>query len=63
MVVVALTSGSAQGMQRYVLSVPALFLVPARWGRSVVFDRLWSLGNILIMAVFAIAFSFDFWAG
>jgi hypothetical protein len=61
--VVALTSGAAQGMHRYVLSLPALFLIPARLGRQPVFDRLWTLGNTLALAVFALAFSWDFWAG
>ncbi len=60
---VALTSGAAQGMHRYVLSLPALFLVPARLGRQPVFDRLWTLGNTLAMAVMALAFSYDYWAG
>jgi hypothetical protein len=60
---IALTSGAALGLPRYVIAVPALFLVPARWGRSVVFDRVWSLANILGLAVFGLAFSLDFWAG
>lgn len=60
---IALTSGSAQGMHRYVLSIPALFLVPARLGRSPVFDRLWTFAGTLGLAVFALAFSVDFWAG
>jgi hypothetical protein len=59
----ALTSGAAQGMHRYVLSLPALFLVPARLGRQPVFDRLWMLGNTLALAVFALAFAYHFWAG
>jgi hypothetical protein len=50
-------------MHRYVLSLPALFLIPARLGRQPVFDRLWTLGNTLALAVFALAFSWDFWAG
>lgn len=60
---IALTSGAALGLPRYVVAVPALFLVPARWGRSVVFDRVWSLACILGLAVFGLAFSLDFWAG
>ena len=60
---IALTSGAALGLPRYVVAVPALFLVPARWGRSMVFDRVWSLANILGFAVFGLAFSQDFWAG
>jgi hypothetical protein len=59
----ALTSGAVLGFPRYVLAVPALFLIPARWGRSAVFDRVWSLANILLLAVFALAFSQGFWAG
>jgi hypothetical protein len=60
---IALTSGAAQGMHRYVLSLPALFLVSARLGQQPVFDRLWTFGNTLALAVFALAFSWDFWAG
>ena len=60
---IALTSGAAQGMHRYVLSLPALFLVTARLGRQPVFDRLWTLANTLGLAVFCLAFSYDFWAG
>jgi hypothetical protein len=60
---IALTSGAALGLPRYVIAIPGLFLVPARWGRSVVFDRVWSLANILGLAVFGLAFSLDFWAG
>lgn len=60
---VCMTSGAALGAQRYVLSVPALFLIPARWGRSAAFDRLWTLAGTLGLAVFTLAFSAGFWAG
>jgi len=60
---VALTSGAAVGFPRYVIAIPALFLAPARWGRSIAFDRIWSLGNILVLATYALAFSADFWVG
>ena len=63
LIAVALSSGVALGMHRYILGVPAIYLVSARWGRSATFDRLWTLGNVLVMAVFALAFSADFWAG
>ncbi len=59
----ALTSGSAQGMHRYVMAAPVIFLLPARWGRDQVFDRAWTLGNILLMGIYGAMFSFDFWAG
>ena len=60
---VAMTSGAELGFPRYVLAVPALFLVPARWGRNMVFDRVWSLANGLGLAVWTLAFSFGFWDG
>jgi Gpi18-like mannosyltransferase len=59
----SLTSGGAQGMHRYVMAAPVIFLLPARWGKSEAFDRIWTLSNILLMGVFAIMFSFNFWAG
>jgi hypothetical protein len=62
-IVFSLTSGSAQGMHRYVMAAPVVFLLPARWGHSETFDRLWTLGSVLLMGVFAAMFSFNFWAG
>ncbi len=62
-IVFALTSGAAQGMHRYVMAAPAVFLVPAMWGRREAFDRSWTLGNVLLMGIYAAMFSFDFWAG
>jgi Mannosyltransferase (PIG-V) len=59
----ALTSGSAQGMHRYVMAAPAIFLLPAQWGENEAFDRAWTLANVLLMGVFAATFSFGFWAG
>jgi hypothetical protein len=61
MIVFALTSGAAQGMIRYVLVVPPLFWVLARWGRQPVFDRLWSLASILLLGIQSMLFTFDFW--
>jgi hypothetical protein len=62
-IVFALTSGAAQGMHRYVMAAPAVFLIPAAWGRREAFDRSWTLINVLLMGVYAAMFSFDFWAG
>jgi hypothetical protein len=60
---VAATSGAGLGMQRYALSIPALFLTPARLGRDPVFGQLWTLANVLGLALLAITFSFGFWTG
>jgi hypothetical protein len=59
----SMTTGVAQGMHRYVMAAPALFLIPAHLGQNEAFDRAWTLANILIMGIFAAMFSFDFWAG
>jgi riboflavin transporter FmnP len=59
----AATSGASLGMLRYVLGVPALFLVPASLSRFALFDRLWTLASILGLALLAITFSFGFWTG
>lgn len=60
---IAVTSGAALGLQRYALSLPALFLAPARLAREPAFDRLWTLACCLGLAMLATAFSFGFWAG
>jgi hypothetical protein len=62
-IIFSLTSGVAQGMHRYVMAAPVIFMLPARWGQNRIFDRAWTLANVLIMGVFASMFSFDFWAG
>lgn len=56
-------SGAAQGMHRYVLAVPSIFILLARWGKNPVFDRAWTIISILMMGLMATLFSFDFWAG
>jgi hypothetical protein len=63
LIAVAVTSGSSMGIFRYVLGVPALFLVPAQLGRHLAFDRVWTLANALALGVGVITFSFGFWAG
>ena len=55
------TSGSAQGMLRYVLALPGLFTLLAYWGRKPGFDRLWTLLSILLMGMEVLLFTFNFW--
>lgn len=61
--ILSLTSGQAQGMHRYVLGAPALFIFLSRLGKHPAFDRAWSLFSTLLMAVFAYLYTFDFWTG
>jgi hypothetical protein len=55
------SAGAPQGMIRYVLAVPAIFLVLASLGRSAVFDRAWVLGSTLVMGMLVALFTFNYW--
>jgi len=63
MVGFSFTSGIAQSMIRYMLAVPVMFWVAARWGKNPVFDRLWTLLCILLLGLEVMLFSFDLWVG
>ncbi len=61
MIIFALTTGSPQGMLRYVISAPPIFLGLAWLGKSQAFDRVWTVLSILIMGLQVTLFTFDFW--
>jgi hypothetical protein len=54
-------SGPPQGIHRYVLGAPALFIALARWGEHPVFDRAWTILSILLMGLLAMLFGFNMW--
>lgn len=58
---ISLTSGEPQGMIRYALAVPPIFLLLGRLGEHPVFDRGWTVLSLLLMGLLAIVYSFDFW--
>lgn len=60
-VVIAVTSGPAQGMIRYVLAAPAIFLFLGALGRNPAIDRGWTVVSVLLMGLLVTLFSFDFW--
>lgn len=62
-VTLSFTSGVPQGIHRYILAAPSVFLVLARWGENRAFDRVWTTASVLLMGVLATLFSFDMWAG
>ena len=62
-IVVSLTSGYPQGMHRYVMTAPVVFIFLSRLGRNEAFDRLWTLLSTLIMGAMALLFAADMWAG
>jgi len=61
--VISVTSGVPQGMHRYVLAMPGLFVGLSRWGRNEVFDRAWTIASLLLMGMIASLFTFNMWAG
>jgi len=54
-------SGPAQGIHRYILGAPAVFITLARWGKNPVFDRAWTILSILLMGLLAMLFASDMW--
>ena len=60
-VLISWGSGPAQGIHRYILGAPAVFMTLARWGKNPVFDRAWTILSILLMGVLAMLFAFDMW--
>ncbi|WP_421657944.1 hypothetical protein [Leptothermofonsia sp. ETS-13] len=62
-IAISMTCGVAQGMHRYVLVVPSVFLLLGQWGENPAFDRAWTLGSIVLMGMLATLFTFDLWVG
>lgn len=62
-VFLSFTSGPAQGMHRYILSAPPVFLFLSRLGRNTAFDKVWTIASILLMGILATLYSFDMWTG
>lgn len=56
-------SGPAQGMHRYILAAPPVFLFLSRRGANPVFDRVWTAASVCVMAILALLFSYDMWTG
>ena len=60
-VIISWGSGPAQGIHRYILGAPAVFITLARWGENPVFDRVWTILSLLLMGLLAMLFAFDMW--
>jgi hypothetical protein len=54
-------SGPAQGIHRYVLGAPAVFVALARWSDHPLFERAWTILSILLMGLLATLFAFNMW--
>ncbi|HEY2980516.1 MAG TPA: hypothetical protein VGJ22_05010 [Anaerolineales bacterium] len=62
-ILLSFTSGPAQGMHRYILGAPPVFLFLSRLGRNPAFDRVWTVASLLVMGMLATLFTFDMWTG
>ena len=60
-VVISLGSGPLQGIHRYILGAPAVFVTLAHWGRNPVFDRAWTILSILLMGLLSTLYAFNMW--
>lgn len=61
---ISFTNGNqygAQGMPRYALTVPSMFIVLGSWGKHELFDRIWTIASILLLSLLALLFAFNFW--
>ena len=60
-VLISWGSGPAQGIHRYILGAPAVFIALSRWGKNPIFDRAWTILSILLMGLLAMLFAFNMW--
>jgi hypothetical protein len=59
--VISLGSGPIQGIHRYILGAPSVFIALAQWGRNPVFDRAWTILSMLLMGALSVLFAFNMW--
>lgn len=62
-ILLALTSGPPQGMHRYILAAPSVFIFLSRLGEREWFDRAWTILSVLLLGLLAMLFTFNFWVG
>ncbi len=62
-ILLALTSGPPQGMHRYILAAPSVFIFLSQLGQREWFDRAWTVLSVLLMGLLAMLFTYNFWVG
>ena len=61
---ISLSSGVSQGMHRYILAAPPVFMVlGARGAKSGLFDRGWTIASLLLFGLLATTYTLNMWAG
>jgi Gpi18-like mannosyltransferase len=58
---IPLTSGAPQSLNRYVLACPSIFIFLSHLGKNEIFDRLWTTTSILVMGMLLTLFTYDMW--
>jgi hypothetical protein len=58
---IVITSGSAVSASRYTLAMPAVFIALGLAGQRPLFDRIWTLISVLLLALLTSLFTFDMW--
>jgi len=54
-------SGPVQGIHRYILAAPAVFVTLSQWGENPIFDRAWTILSIMLMGFLSAMFAFNLW--
>ncbi|WP_088893374.1 hypothetical protein [Leptolyngbya ohadii] len=62
-ILISITCGLTWSLSRYLLTVPALFLMLGNWSENAWFDRLWTVMSALLLALLTIVFTLGGWAG
>lgn len=63
-ILISLTSGESQGMSRYILAAPSVFILFGIWGdKNEVFDRSWTIASLLLFGMMATTYTLNMWAG
>ena len=60
-VLISWGSGPAQGIHRYILGAPAVFIALSQWGKNPIFDRAWTILSILLMGLLSMLYAFNMW--
>ena len=63
-ILISLTSGESQGMSRYILAAPSIFILLGQWGeKSEIFDRSWTIASLLLFGMMTTAYTLNMWVG
>lgn len=62
-VILPLVTGTLVSLNRYALAAAPAFLGLATAGRDPLFDRLWTLGSTLLLALYVVTFAHGYWVG